>query len=110
RGRLVEQDPSDEPASELLVRITHDRERSAATGALKPITGIPRHASLEWQVPSAWVTVPLPAAIYFQEGPGLRNWQFRPEGIPFLNIRTLQDGRVNRALCQHLDPSEVASK
>lgn len=111
RGKLVPQDPSDEPASELLKSITKDRITSTAEGRYKPISGIPNAAQIkDWDVPDTWIVAPLPAVVYFQEGPGLRNWQFRPAGIPFLNIRTLQNGRVNRELCQFLDPNEVEEK
>src|SRR5262249_31976679 len=92
-GRLVPQNSGDEPANELLRQIGKDREFATSTGQLKPIKHIPEQASADWSVPSSWLIVPLPAAIYFQEGPGLRNWQFRPSGVPFLNIRTLQGGK-----------------
>lgn len=110
RGRLVLQDAMDEPAGELFRRIANDRKASVANGVLKPITHTPDRVTTNWAVPPSWLTVPLASAVYFQEGPGLRNWQFRPSGIPFLNIRTLQDGKVNRALCQFLDPAEVENK
>lgn len=111
RGKLVEQDPSDEPAAELLKRIEKDRLSATEEGRFKPISGIPKEAcAAGWDVPKGWVTLPLPRALYFQEGPGLRNWQFRTSGIPFLNIRTLQNGRVNRQLCQFLDAIEVQQK
>lgn len=111
RGKLVRQDPEDEPAQHLLARITTDRMVATESGGLKPITGIPVDSpQVDWDVPRGWVIAPLPAAVYFQEGPGLRNWQFRPTGIPFVNIRTLQNGRVNRDVCQYLAPDEVAQK
>jgi type I restriction enzyme, S subunit len=110
RGRLAPQDPADEHASELFRQISMDRDLATSSGRLKPITHIPGSATTDWAVPRSWLIVPLPAVIYFQEGPGLRNWQFRPSGIPFLNIRTLQDGKVIRERCQFLDPTEVANK
>ena len=39
------------------------------------------------RVPEDWV-LPLIDHVDFKEGPGLRNWQYRKEGLPFLNIRT----------------------
>jgi len=110
-GRLVRQDERDEPAIELYRRITEDRKSAIQRGVFKPIRNIPEQPdSPDWNTPPSWALVPLPAVIYFQEGPGLRNWQFRDRGIPFLNIRTLQDGKVNRQLCQFVDPKEVAIK
>jgi len=61
-------------------------------------------------IPDNWLIVTFPEAIFFQEGPGLRKYQYRESGIPFLNIRTLVDGRVNHDLCKYLDPEEVSEK
>ena len=55
--------------------------------------------------------VPLSEVVYFQEGPGLRNWQYANEGIPFLNIRTLTDeGFINKSLCQCVKKEEFTNK
>ncbi len=51
-----------------------------------------------------------PDVIYFQEGPGLRKFQYREKGIPFLNIRTLINERVDKSLCKFLDVDEVNTK
>ena len=110
RGKLISQDPTDEDVTELVGRISEDRTVATQTGVLKEISKIPSEATLNFSVPKGWRVMPLPAVVYFQEGPGLRNWQFRPSGVPFLNIRTLQDGRVNRDLCQFLSQEEVDQK
>ena len=46
----------------------------------------------------------------FKEGPGLRRWQYRDEGIPFLNIRTLADNSIDSSKLQYLEPDEVTAK
>ena len=61
-------------------------------------------------VPEHWQTVPFPDVVYFQEGPGIRNWQYRDAGIPFVNIRCLVDGRLVRSAMNCLDPDEVDKK
>jgi type I restriction enzyme S subunit len=60
--------------------------------------------------PSNWRICKLPEVVYFQEGTGLRKFQYRTSGIPFLNIRTLVNGRVNRNLCQYISTEEVEQK
>jgi type I restriction enzyme, S subunit len=57
-----------------------------------------------------WSHVPIRDVVYFQEGPGLRNWQYRDAGIPFVNIRCLKDGRLLRSEMTCLDPEEVEAK
>ena len=60
--------------------------------------------------PSHWRTERFPKVVFFQEGPGIRNWQYRDTGIPFLNIRCLVDGRLDRPSMNCLDPDEVNDK
>jgi len=41
-----------------------------------------------------WKKYNLEELYFFQEGPGLRNYQFTKTGIKFLNIRCIQDGII----------------
>jgi type I restriction enzyme S subunit len=61
------------------------------------------------RVPDGWV-LPFANHVDFKEGPGLRNWQYRNEGLPFLNIRTLVDNDIDLSKVQFLDPKEVEEK
>ena len=45
----------------------------------------------------------------FQEGPGIRNWQFVSNGIPFVNIRCLQDGDINISSCNKISEVEAST-
>ncbi|MFG0681033.1 restriction endonuclease subunit S [Pseudomonas sp. xss_4] len=57
RGKLVPQDPSDEPASELLKRIAEEKARLVAQGKIKkqkPLAGV-EEAALPFELPVAWV-------------------------------------------------------
>ena len=87
-------------SSELVTKRSQKIACSEATLIKLPVNGLP----------SGWKEVPLPEVLFFQEGPGLRSFQFHERGIPFLNIRTFQNGRINRSLCQFLDPKEVEKK
>jgi type I restriction enzyme S subunit len=57
-----------------------------------------------------WEKVKLPEVVFFQEGPGLRKFQYTQEGIPFLNIRTLVNDRIDKSLCGHISEKEVNEK
>jgi type I restriction enzyme S subunit len=46
--------------------------------------------SLERKVDEA--RVPFEEAAYFQEGPGVRNWQFKENGIKLINVRNIVNG------------------
>jgi type I restriction enzyme S subunit len=60
-------------------------------------------------IPKGWLS-PLHEHVDFKEGPGLRNWQYRNQGTPFLNIRTLIDNDIDFSKIQYLDPQEVDDK
>lgn len=62
------------------------------------------------ELPKGWVLAQLPDVAFFQEGPGLRKFQYRDSGVAFLNIRTLVNERIDLSLCKFLDPDEVDNK
>lgn len=42
-----------------------------------------------------WMVKKFPELCWFQEGPGLRNWQFRKSGIKVINVTNLENGYLN---------------
>ena len=42
-------------------------------------------------IPEDWGVCPLPEIVWFQEGPGLRKWQFRSGGLKIINVTNLQE-------------------
>ena len=61
---------------------------------------------------NGWHQVPLPEAFWFQEGPGVRKWQFTKTGIKLLNVGNIEkDGSLNLAKTErHLATDEVKQK
>src|SRR5450759_1634667 len=59
-----------------------------------------------------WETKPLADAYWFQEGPGVRKWQFRNTGIKLLNVANItKDGVLDLSKTdRHLSEEEVAEK
>lgn len=46
---------------------------------------------LDKEIPKEWKATPLEDILYFQEGPGIRNWQYvEQDGVRFINIRCIQ--------------------
>jgi type I restriction enzyme S subunit len=41
-----------------------------------------------------WKVVLLPEKVWFQEGPGLRNWQFTSNGMKVINVTNLSHSRI----------------
>lgn len=48
-------------------------------------------------IPEDWQLAPLPNLCWFQEGPGLRNWQFTSSGMKIINVTNLEGGVLNLA-------------
>lgn len=42
-------------------------------------------------IPEDWQLTELPQVIWYQEGPGLRKWQFTQKGLKVINVTNLQD-------------------
>ena len=53
-----------------------------------------KKTKLGW-IPDSWEAVKLPDAAWFQEGPGLRKWQFTEDGIKVINITNMVDGYLD---------------
>ncbi|MBI3560249.1 MAG: restriction endonuclease subunit S [Gammaproteobacteria bacterium] len=68
------------------------------------------HVKIKDGVPEGWEKKPFPDVVDFKEGPGLRNHQYRDQGIPFLNIRTFNDDEIDLSKTKCIDETEVASK
>jgi len=62
------------------------------------------------EFPEYWKSIDLKDICYFQEGPGLRNWQYRKKGTKFINIRCIKDGYLDTSIAQFLSTEEVSNK
>lgn len=96
RGKLVPQDSDDEPAIESLVEIDTEKGVLIEARKLRPnrVTEIPNTKELQYDVPDNWRWFRLGDVAFFQEGPGIRNWQFRSEGIKLLNVQNIVNGKL----------------
>lgn len=69
RGKLVPQDPSDEPASELLQRIAEQKARLVAEGKIKKVkTTNEDLAEISYEIPSTWAVASLGQVVEIVRG------------------------------------------
>ncbi len=47
------------------------------------------------EIPEDWSIEDFKNIVFFQEGPGLRNWQFRKSGMKVINVRNLKNGKLD---------------
>ena len=96
RGKLVEQDPNDEPASELLKQVAAEKARLVKQRqirrekALNPIDP----SEPPFEVPAQWVWSRLGDAVLFTQYGTSRKAHPGASGIPVLTMGNIQDGMV----------------
>ncbi|MBP2044867.1 restriction endonuclease subunit S [Methanobacterium aggregans] len=56
-----------------------------------------KDSGVEWigKIPDKWETQKMKNLIFFQEGPGLRNWQFKDEGIRVICVTNITENGIN---------------
>ncbi len=90
-GKLVLQDPNDEPAISDVEEI--EEEKSAIVEArklrLRNVTEIAQTKAMKYEIPDSWRWFRFGDVVFFQEGPGIRNWQFTKEGVKLLNVQNI---------------------
>ena len=96
QGKLMPQDADDEPAISTLEEIEAEKTALIELRKLRPnrVTEITQARLLKYDVPDSWRWFRLGDVAFFQEGPGIRNWQFRTEGTKLLNVQNIVDGRL----------------
>ncbi len=97
-GRLVPQDPNDEPASALLARIRQEKEQLVKAGQVykkKDTQAFYGEGNWPFQIPANWVWAQLSDISIIQEGAGIRKYQYTKEGTQLLCVTNILDGKVD---------------
>ena len=88
QGKLVPQDPSDEPASELLKKIKAEKQKLISEGKLKKEKELPpiKTDELPFQIPEGWVWCRLEEIITLVSGQDLvpSDYNNQNNGIPYI--------------------------
>ncbi|EXZ45254.1 type I restriction modification DNA specificity domain protein [Bacteroides fragilis str. 2-F-2  len=101
-GKLVPQDPNDEPASVLLERIKAEKERLIQEGKIKRSkkskvsSDTPHYGNVPFEVPSSWMWTTLGEVGTWQSGgtPSRSNKSYYGGNIPWLKTGDLNDGLI----------------
>ena len=103
RGQLVPQDPTDEPASELLKKIRAEKDRLIAEGKIKrdkPLAEIGEDEK-PYELPEGWEWTRLGHLAGLENGDRSSNYpskgDFVPVGIPFVNAGHLSNGMIDHS-------------
>ena len=112
RGKLVEQDPNDEPAAELLGVISSTREEMVkASKAKRPKRLLPiADEDVLYDVPKSWSWEQANDLWDFENGDRSKNYPSRDQlvkrGIPFVNAGHLVNGRVSMFQMNFITPEK----
>lgn len=102
-GKLVPQDPNDEPASVLLERIRAEKERLIKEGKIKrpkktkATSDKPHYENVPFEVPNSWVWTTLGEIGNWQSGatPSRLRKDYYGGNIPWLKTGDLNDGYIS---------------
>ena len=113
-GKLVPQDPNDEPASVLLERIRAEKERLIKEGKMKKskaskTSDTPHYEQVPFEVPSSWVWCSLEdVCIFLSRGKSPKYSEDDKTYPVFAQKCNLKDGGISLEQARFLDPSTVS--
>lgn len=96
-GKLVPQDPNDEPASDLLKRIAQEKAQLVKDGKIKKQKPLPPISDEEkpFELPSGWEWCRLGSIFNFLNGYAFKSEWFSPAGLRLLRNANIAHGVTN---------------
>ena len=100
RGKLVKQDPNDEPASVLLEKIKAEKAELVKEGKIKKSKALPEITDDEkpFDIPDSWEWVRLGEVFDVTSSKRVMKKEWQNEGIPFYRAREIVSIKNNRPL------------
>jgi type I restriction enzyme S subunit len=98
QGKLVPQNPKDEPASELLKRIKAEKEKLTAQGKLKKEKPLPpiTNDEIPYELPKGWVWCRLGSIVLtMNNGIYKEDKYYNDDGIACLRMYNIQNGEIS---------------
>ena len=108
RGKLVPQDPNDEPASVLLERIRAEKEQLIKEGKIKrskksAATDKSHYENVPFEIPGNWCWCKLSDVCNFESGYAFSSDDYKDKGTPLVRISNIQDGLVSLDNCVYIE-------
>lgn len=107
-GKLVSQDPDDEPASMLIGKIAKEKERLFKEGKIKKQETLPviNEDEKPFELPEGWVWVRLGEIVHIRGGKRISNgYQLLSTPTPYIYIRVsdMKDGSIDDSDLKYID-------
>ncbi len=108
-GKLVPQNPNDEPASELLKKIAKEKEKLIKQGKIKKQKPLPEISEEEkpFELPDGWECVSFGKVANFLNGDRGKNYpnksEYTQEGVPWINTGHIKpDGTLSKSKMHYI--------
>lgn len=97
QGKLVSQNPKDEPASELLKKIKVEKEELIKEGKIKKGKELPpiEEDEVPYELPKGWVWTRLGEVCTLVTDGTHYTPRYVKEGVPFLSVKDMSHGKIN---------------
>ena len=107
QGKLVAQDPNDEPASELLKRIKAEKEQLIKDGKIKKEKPLPPITADEipYELPQGWEWVRFSECIDVRDGTH-DSPKYQLNGYPFVTSKNLNNGKLDFSNIQYISEED----
>jgi type I restriction enzyme S subunit len=107
RGKLVPQDPSDEPASVLLERIRAEKERLIKEGKIKRSKKTASDDEIEapFEIPESWEWIRFGEYLDVRDGTH-DTPKYVEKGYPFVTSKNLSHGRIDFTNVNYISESD----
>ena len=67
--------------------------------------------SVDVNIPPNWKVTKIPKVLFFQEGPGVRKWQFHDAGVKLVNVGNINNGQISLNTTKiHISEDEAYNK
>ncbi len=108
QGKLVPQDPHDEPASALLEGIRKDKDRLIKEKKIRqdsPVAPLTKDDCL-FAVPDRWEWTKLDSLCYLITDGTHYTPTYTPSGVPFLSVKDVTGGKIDFRHTRFISPKE----
>lgn len=108
QGKLVEQNPQDEPASELLKRIKAEKEQLIKEGKIKKEKPLPSitQDEIPYDLPQGWQWVRLGEILTKLTDGAHKTPNYQSSGVPFLSVKDISSGYIDFSNTKFISESE----
>ena len=108
-GKLVPQDPKDEPASELLRRIAEEKEQLVSRGELRKVSTANHSLCDRYEsLPVGWLCTDIGSVAYVVTDGTHKTPKYCSSGIKFVSAKDIRSGHLSFNDCKYISREEHA--